>query len=212
VVCRGTLRTLLGRYLWQDPRRLHFTYGFHGKPSLAGKLRFNVAHSDRLALIAMAHDREVGVDLERVRPLAAADEIARQYFSVLEQQALHALPRRLRTKAFFQCWTRNEAYVKATGAGLALPLNRFDITLQPGQPADLLVNPDSPTKLGQWTLRQLSPGPGYLGAIAVEGLSYKLWCGQWGKARAPETLGPSPQHSGSKVSGNSCHSTPYAEV
>jgi medium-chain acyl-[acyl-carrier-protein] hydrolase len=186
VVGRGTLRALLGRYLSHKPRRLHFTYGAHGKPALAGRLRFNVAHSEGLALVAVARDREVGVDLERVRPEVATQEIARRYFSALENQALQALPRPLRALGFFQCWTRKEAYVKATGAGLALALDRFDVSLQPGQPAALLANRDAPAEVWRWTLRQLSPGPGFVGTLAVEGHSWRLWCGHWAKGRALE--------------------------
>jgi medium-chain acyl-[acyl-carrier-protein] hydrolase len=188
VVCRGTLRVLLGRYLGHSPQRLRFTYGAHGKPALAGGgLGFNVSHSEDLALIAVARNREVGVDLERVRPEVATQEIAARYFSAQEIKDLQALPRRLRSVAFFNCWTRKEAYLKATGIGLALPLDRFDVTLCPGEPAALLANRDDPSEVRRWTLRHLSPQRNFMGALAVEGPITGLWCGHWGKrTAAPE--------------------------
>jgi 4'-phosphopantetheinyl transferase len=192
VVCRGTLRSLLGRYLAHDPGRLRFAYGPHGKPALVtngatGRLRFNVSHSEGLALVAVTRGREVGVDLERVRPELDAEEIADRYFSAHEIQALRALPRPLRLKAFFHCWTRKEAYLKARGSGLALALDRFDVTLGPGDPAALLANRDDPAEARRWSLRELTPGPGFVGALAVEWHSARLWCWDWeGQPAGPE--------------------------
>jgi 4'-phosphopantetheinyl transferase len=136
VVCRGLLRVLLGRYLSCHPGRLRFAYGAHGKPALAGgaaagRLCFNVAHSEGLALIAVARGREVGVDLECLRPETATEQLATSCFSARELEALRALPQQVRTEAFFRCWTRKEAYLKATGTGLSLGLDRFDVTLRP---------------------------------------------------------------------------------
>jgi medium-chain acyl-[acyl-carrier-protein] hydrolase len=177
-VCRGALRALLGRYLAHDPARLRFAYGTHGKPApAAGGLRFNVTHADGLALLAITGGREVGVDLERVRPGMATEEIAARYFSAREVAALRSVPPNLRTEAFFNCWTRKEAYLKATGDGLMRALDRFDVTLSPGEPAALLANRDEPAEARRWSLRELSPGPGFVGAVAVEGQSWKLWCG-----------------------------------
>jgi medium-chain acyl-[acyl-carrier-protein] hydrolase len=201
VVCRGALRTLLGRYLAHDPRRLRFAYGAHGKPALAaggaaGRLSFNVAHSDGLALVAVTRGREVGVDLERVRPGLAAEEIAARYFSPREFEALRALPRSLRPEAFFHCWTRKEAYLKATGAGVARALDRFDVTLRPGDPAALLENRDDPAEARRWSLRELVPGPGFVGALAVEGRPGRLWCGDWGARTAAPAGGTAPEPGG----------------
>src|SRR5262249_29846251 len=145
VACRGTVRTILAQYLARDPRRLAFIYGANGKPALTGneapcRLHFNVAHSDGLALLAVGRGREIGVVLERIRPEVATEAIARHYFSARDIEALRALPPRLRVKAFFHAWTRKEAYLKATGAGLSLPLDCFDVTLRPGEPAALLAN------------------------------------------------------------------------
>ena len=139
VVARGLLRVLLGRYLRQDPPHLRFTYGPHGKPALAtdtggGALRFNVSHSHGLALYAITRGREVGVDVERIRPEVAQEKIAERFFSPREVTLLRALPAPLQATAFFACWTRKEAYIKATGEGLTLPLDQFDVSLLPGEP------------------------------------------------------------------------------
>jgi medium-chain acyl-[acyl-carrier-protein] hydrolase len=184
VVCRGLLRVLLGRYLSRQPGRLHFAYGAHGKPVLAdgaavGGLRFNVAHSEGLALVAVARGREVGVDLERVRPEMTTEQMAASCFSPRELEALRALPRPLRAEAFFRCWTRKEAYLKATGTGLSLGLDRFDVTLRPGEPAALLANRDDPDEVRRWSLSDLQPGPGFVGALAVERDSRTPWHGDW---------------------------------
>lgn len=183
-VGRGMLRTLLGRYLDADPRRLEFGYGPHGKPVLAsGGLRFNLSHSGSLALYAVARERELGVDIEEHRPLDDAEQIAERFFSRAENEAFRALPPELRNEAFFLCWTRKEAYIKAIGEGLSLPLHEFDVSLAPGEPARLLGARDAAQAL-RWTLRGLDPAPGYAAAIVVEGSGWELACWRWG----PETV------------------------
>jgi len=133
IMCRGALRILLGYYLSRPPQDLRFTCSREGKPSLSAEfgregIRFNVSHSDGLALVALARSREVGVDIERVRRVDA-DAIAARFFSVPERVALRQLGQHLRAEAFFQCWTRKEAYLKATGAGLTAALDDFDVSL-----------------------------------------------------------------------------------
>jgi 4'-phosphopantetheinyl transferase len=206
VVCRGVLRILLGKYLAHDPQQLCFACGPHGKPTLAGDaangLRFNVSHSEGLALIAVSRGREVGVDLERVCPEMATEEIASRFFAPREVRALRALPPRLRPAAFFRCWTRKEAYLKATGAGLTQALDRFDVTLQPGEPAALLADRDDPGAVRRWSLEEITPGPGFVGALAVEGHSWTLWCGDWaGRAAAPVPYpgGAAREHEGRRL-------------
>jgi medium-chain acyl-[acyl-carrier-protein] hydrolase len=184
IVGRGLLRVLLGRYLSSPPERLRFAYGACGKPILAegpaaGGLCFNVAHSDGLALIGVTRGREVGVDLERLRPDLAMERLATNCFSAQELQDLRAVPREMRTQAFFHCWTRKEAYLKATGTGLSAALDRFDVTLRPGEPAMLLANRDDPDAVRRWSLRDLQPGPGFVGALVVERDPRRLWYGDW---------------------------------
>lgn len=181
VVARGLLRVLLGRYLRQDPQHLRFTYGPHGKPALATDtggvaLRFNVSHSHGLALYAITCGREVGVDVERIRPAVAQEKIAERFFSPREVTVLRALPTLLQAPAFFACWTRKEAYIKAKGDGLSLPLDQFDVSLAPGEPAALLHTTRDPQEAACWALQDLAPAPGYRAAVAVAGHDWHLTC------------------------------------
>ena len=184
IVARGLLRNILGRYLGLEPDQLCFCYKLHGKPALtvaagAPALRFNVSHSHCAALIAVTHDREIGVDIERIRVEAADIEIARRYFSSHEVAVLEALPAHSRTEAFFRCWTRKEAYIKARGGGLSIPLDQFDVSLAPGEPAMLRQTNADPQEVGRWSLRDLNPSPGYAAALAVEGHAWPLKCWHW---------------------------------
>ncbi len=185
-VARGVLRTLLGRYLNVDPVSLEFCYGAHGKPSLTetpltespgGRdVRFNMSHSGGLALHAFAVGREVGVDVERIRPRTDIVGVARRSFSPAEVDALMTLPVGQRREAFFNGWTRKEAFVKAHGEGIALGLSRFDVTLRPGEPAELLRFDNDPGQAARWRLRALDAGAGYKAALAVEGGGWHLGC------------------------------------
>ena len=178
---RGLLRRLLGRYLGLDPSRLRFAYGPRGKPFLAGEdeLRFNVSHSGGLALLAFARGREVGVDVERERPVPEAADIARHYFSAWEAAQLRRLRDGERTAAFFRCWTRKEAFIKATGDGLSRSLDAFDVTLAPGEPARLLRVEGEPEAARRFWIEDVSPAPGFAGALAVEGSPARVVCRSW---------------------------------
>lgn len=184
VVARGVLRAIVGRYLDIEPGRIRFSYGEYGKPDLAKKLggdliRFNMSHSNGLALFAVTLDRELGVDLEWIRPGVADDQIAERFFSPQEVRVLRALPRDLQDEAFFNCWTRKEAYIKAKGEGLSMPLNLFNVSLAPGEPAALLSTAADPQEASRWSLRELFPAAGFAAAIAVEGDDWQLKCWQW---------------------------------
>jgi 4'-phosphopantetheinyl transferase len=183
VVARGLLRDILSHYLGVGAGQVRFCYGSHGKPRLApeldgGRLRFNMAHSDGLALIAVARDREIGIDVERVRLDPANQEIAERFFSPGEIAALHGLPAGIQLRAFFTCWTRKEAYLKARGKGLALPLDQFGVSLAPGRPAALLSADGEPQEDCRWSMQDLDPGASYVGALAAEGHSWQLKCWQ----------------------------------
>jgi 4'-phosphopantetheinyl transferase len=132
ICARGTLRRLLAEYLDAEARDLTFSYGPNGKPALSGRferaLTFNVSHSKELALVAIGRNVEMGVDVEAVRSIDDADDIASRFFSPRETAQLRALPFPVRTQAFFACWTRKEAYLKALGSGLAKPLDGFRAT------------------------------------------------------------------------------------
>ncbi|NOZ57755.1 MAG: 4'-phosphopantetheinyl transferase superfamily protein [Calditrichaeota bacterium] len=171
-VARGALRQILGAYLALEPSAIRFGYSDHGKPFLAGPdtgldLRFNVSHSDDVALVAVTQGREVGIDVEKLRPEFAGLEIAERFFSPAEVDALRSLPLELQSRGFFNCWTRKEAFVKATGKGLSFPLRAFDVTLVPGEAPKLLrVEGDDPSR---WTVLEVVPEPGFAGALVVEG-------------------------------------------
>lgn len=168
VVGRGVLRTLLGRYLNTRPGALRFTYNARGKPKLAGAdLQFNVTHSGGIALFAVTRAAPVGIDVERVRPNVTDDRIAERFFAPEEVDALRALDPSDRHEAFFRCWTRKEAFVKACGEGLSLALDRFVVSLSPDVAPALLETKDDPNEANEWSLHELRPGPGYIAALAV---------------------------------------------
>jgi 4'-phosphopantetheinyl transferase len=185
-VGRGVLRLLVGRYLGVRPEEVRFAYNAYGKPMLGGvgpeaSLRFNLSHSGSLVLYALAQGREVGIDVETIRPDFAADNIAQRFFAPAEVAALRALPEAARTTGFFTCWTRKEAFIKARGKGLSIPLDAFEVSLAPGARAEVLVTHDDPDEAGRWTLHDLQPGPGYAGALAVAGEGcrprHRTWTG-----------------------------------
>ena len=169
---RAVLRVLLGAYLQVDARDLTFSYGPQGKPALTGRFRdglsFNVSHSHELALLAVGPGIDIGVDVEAVRPMNDIDDIAARFFSPREADQLRSLPASVRTEAFFACWTRKEAYLKALGSGLARPLDGFDVTFAPGEPATLAVHGDH-GETARWCVEALSPADGYAAALVTEG-------------------------------------------
>jgi len=170
VTARGLLRILLQCYTGVDAAALRFCYNEFGKPALTpgrNDVRFSISHSHDAALFAVAKGSNVGVDIERIRPRFANEQIAEKFFSESEVKALRALPAELQPEGFFNCWTRKEAYIKARGEGLSLPLRDFDVSLKPGEPARLLRHAQPP-ELARWTLQALSVPAGYVAAIAVE--------------------------------------------
>ncbi len=158
ILARGFLRTMLGRYLGDE---VHFVYGSHGKPALdcAGP-GFNLSHTDGLVALGMTLESEIGVDVERIRPMEDRDAIAERYFSASEYGQV------LSDEAFFQCWTRKEAYIKAVGGGLSIPLKS--------------INTDG------WSVIDLRPRDGYVGAVAVEGGPWTLRTHEFNWPRASD--------------------------
>ncbi len=184
---RGLLRNILSRYLDREPDRLRFCYNAYGKPSLteetgAEGLCFNLSHSHEMALYAVTHGREIGVDIEYFRPNVETEKLAERFFSPREAAVLRALPEQLRKEGFFNCWTRKEAYIKAEGQGMSIPLSTFDVSLMPGEPAALLHTESHPQETSRWSLQALHPEPSYAAALAVKGHDWELKCWQW----APE--------------------------
>jgi 4'-phosphopantetheinyl transferase len=167
VASHAALRLILARALDAEPRALAFVAGPSGKPGLAGAgLAFNLSHSGTRALVGLSTEARIGVDLEVLRPMPDALRIARSTFAPDEAQALAALPPEARDRAFMAVWTRKEAIVKAIGAGLSMPLDRFSVSLPPG-PATLLRMAGAPDAPADWTLHHLEPGPGTIGAAAI---------------------------------------------
>ncbi len=178
VIARGMLRFVLGRYLRQAPELIQFRYGVHGKPVLEaeGDLHFNLTHSGDAALLGLTRGQELGIDLEQVRPRDHLEELAERFFSPTEVAALAATPPVDRELAFFQCWTRKEAFLKAGGEGLARPLDSFCVSLSPGEPARLLAVGGDADEATRWELRTLMPWPDFVGCVAVRARGWDLRC------------------------------------
>lgn len=175
IVARGTLRTLLGRYLDISPAQLNFEYSSRGKPRLAhscggSEVQFNVSHSQGLALFGVTYQRAIGIDLEFLRLLPDAEKIAQRFFSIREYTVISILPPEEQQKAFFKAWTSKEAYLKAMGEGLAGSLDRVEVSLVPNQPARLLSLDGDSFAASRWCLYELAPAYNFIGAVAVEGV------------------------------------------
>lgn len=184
VVARGVLRTILGGYLKVAPARLRFVYDEYGKPALSeipgeSSLSFNLSHSHGLALYGLTLEGKIGIDIEHVREDFDFDRIAEQFFAPREVEMLRALPLNMRREGFFNCWTRKEAYIKAIGHGLSLPLDEFVVSLAPGEPAALLSITDTAQEAFRWSIKDLIPEPGYVAAVVVEGQDWQLAFWQW---------------------------------
>lgn len=164
VVGRGRVRELLARRLACEPADVDFVYSKHGKPALAsGTLHFNLSHAHGLAALALSNDFEVGIDIERVRPIE--EGIAQRFFSPAELAGLNALPVKDQLAGFFRCWTRKEAIVKAIGEGLSRPLSSFDVPVATDRPA-VLERLDGDPHPAHWQLLHFEPAPDFVGAIA----------------------------------------------
>lgn len=171
-VARALLRRLLGERLGVPAAAIELVYGRRGKPALGGAhahadLRFNLSHRDGIAAYAFARGRALGVDVETVRALPEADDIARSAFSPRECAAYFALEARDRPLGFFNCWTRKEAFVKALGEGLSHGLGGFDVSLAPGEPARILRVDGTPGERCGWVLHAFTPAPGMAGALVA---------------------------------------------
>lgn len=178
VVGRGVLRLLLARYLDRDPRELRFAYGSERKPSLVGGgLEFNLAHSEGSVLYAFSPAFEVGIDVELLRPDVADNAVAERFFSPGEVAALRGLPAADQAHAFLTCWTRKEAFLKARGDGLKLPLDSFDVTLRPGEPAEVTRTAWAPEERARWQLADLSETDrGEIAALAAPARGWTCTC------------------------------------
>ena len=176
---RALLRTILGKYVGCNPETIVFRYSQKNKPSLesdlgASPVEFNVSHSGSRALLAFARGRKVGVDLELVRSNFDYESLARRFFSPAEQKELAAIEAPEKCRGFFRCWTRKEAYIKANGAKLSLPLDGFDVSLQVGEQNALLATRPDGGESALWSLREIEAGDGYEAALCVKGNGWVL--------------------------------------
>ena len=173
IVGRGILRTLLGRYLGVPPAGISFDYTKFGRPFLANEdIQFNVSHSGDMALYGFVRNANIGIDVECIRPISAM-EIAARFFSPKERESLELIPERLREAAFYRCWTRKEAYLKARGLGLQTPLGSFTVSLEAESPALLSVEgvPDEPRR---WNFVNIDVGANATGVVVFSGAAREV--------------------------------------
>jgi len=172
VVARAWLRKLLGERLETNPEAVEFCYGDYGKPALANQtasepLYFNVSHSGGVAVYAFSQSHKIGVDVEAITEMSDRDDVAMNCFSDHEIETFQKLDESDKSLGFFNCWTRKEAFVKALGDGLRFPLNSFDVTLSPDEPAEILRIGEQTGRECGWKLFSFAPLPGFVGAVAV---------------------------------------------
>jgi 4'-phosphopantetheinyl transferase len=169
IAARGSLRMVLGRYLQKRPNEIEFAYGPHGKPSLQfphSPIEFNATDSDDLVLIALSTAGPVGVDVERIRAVRDADALVKRFFSARENDLFRKLSNDQKPAAFFNLWTRKEAFLKGTGEGIGHSLNRVEVSFLPGEPAAFLPGATLEGLTG-WSLHALNPADGFAAALAT---------------------------------------------
>jgi len=181
---RAALRRILAEYQQVAPEDLAFTYAEKGKPELApgfdsSGTKFNLSHSKDFALLAVARGFTLGVDIEFINPEFAGDEIATRFFSQGEVRTLRALPPGGQTEGFFQCWTRKEAYIKALGDGLSLPLDSFEVAFGPDVGAAMLWTRDASHEISKWSVYNISAPQEYAAALVAEGKDHVLRYAHW---------------------------------
>lgn len=170
IIARGTLRKILSRYLNIEPNKLQFTYSDRGKPYLKNTpILFNISHSQDLALYAITETNLIGIDLEYIRPMNDAEGLAKRFFSPQEYKLMIQLPPEQQQETFFKIWTCKEAYLKATGDGLAGGLEKVEVCLTPEKPIQFFSINGDIEEASHWYLHQFVPQPNYIAAVAVPG-------------------------------------------
>jgi 4'-phosphopantetheinyl transferase len=182
--CRAALRNLLAGYLAIPAAEIRFEYLTSGKPQLAAEqnphgLQFNVSHSANMALIAVGSEHHLGVDIEKIRGDVDTTALAERFFSLRERAGLQALPDHLRVPGFFACWTRKEAFLKATGEGLSFPLEDFSVTTHPDLDPEIEEIKGNTDEGKQWFLADLSVADGFRATVARERSPYRLETHAW---------------------------------
>jgi 4'-phosphopantetheinyl transferase len=201
VAARGQLRLVLGRSLGIPPAQIQFAYGSHGKPELVGPaartgLRFNLSHSEDFALVAVTSAGPVGIDVEHIRCVPEDGVLVSRFFSPREQAGFSVLPDDQKPAAFFKLWTRKEAWLKATGDGVAGGLDHVEVTFLPGEPARLLGIPEGRETVADWSLYDLAVPDGFTAALAVQSPEVRLSCQAFCLGRSATRVAPHPPYSG----------------
>lgn len=178
VAARGILRTILSYYLKIKPSQILFKYNKYGKPALSelpdkAVIYFNASHSNELALYAFTFVSEIGIDVEYINRNLAFEDIVEKFFSGDEAAMLREFPEEKKAEGFFNCWTCKEAYIKARGQGLSLPLEKFSVSFAAHESDVLLNADDDPDESLRWVIKKLVPTPDYAAAIAVDGRNWR---------------------------------------
>lgn len=190
VLGRGFLRDVLRRYLEARADQIVFAYQTHGKPRLAEainpkNIRFNLSHAEELWVCALTCGREAGVDVEHLHEIPEAETLAQRFFAKAEAESFCALPEHEKRRAFFNCWTRKEAFIKALGEGLSHPLHRFEVSFLPGAPAALLRTAPDADEAARWSMFAFEPAENYVAAVVVAGKDFETKFWHWqGAVRA----------------------------
>ena len=176
VVARGLLRRILGRYLGCKAALVSIVYGPYGKPMVndAADLAFNLSHSESMVAYAFNRGVPIGIDIEYARPLADLEDVARRFFHPAEYEQLRQVAPEQKIRAFYNCWTRKEAFIKALGKGASHPLDSFQVTLLPGDSAAFVSIDGQPASKSAWSLQDVSPSLSYVAAIAIQAEHYQL--------------------------------------
>lgn len=184
-IARGVLRILLGIYLNEKPRSLQFGYTKYGKPFLKNKssLNFNLSHSQNGAVFGFVYNSEIGIDIEKIKNNFDVMEIAQNFFSKKEVKALKSFAPKDRYRAFYRCWTRKEAFIKAEGSGLSFPLDGFSVSMDEDKKANLLQTKWNALEKTIWSLFSFSPSDDYIGAIAIRGKVKSAQYFNWDKKK-----------------------------
>lgn len=184
ITSRGILRTILGNYLGIGEGQVQFCYAVNGKPTVQSSpchrtIHFNLSHSNGEALFAFTLSSQIGIDIEKIRYVLDMDQIAGRFFSLQERELFCSLPRAEKEEAFFCCWTRKEAFIKATGEGLARPMDSFTVPFIPGETSMFLHIHSNSLNPVQWSLHAFKPKPGYVAALVAEGGAKQMIFREW---------------------------------
>jgi 4'-phosphopantetheinyl transferase len=184
IVARGILRDILSRYLHCQAAEIRFCTELNGKPGLdcantSIRLDFNLSHSSGYLVVAVTQGKKVGVDIEMVRPVPDIDLITSQSFSEYERNMLALLTGEEKLLGFYRCWTRKEAYLKAVGSGLSIPLDSFDVSLAEDNPIEMVSNRLDPNQISRWSFYSFTPAHGFIGALVIEGQVVTPYFKQW---------------------------------